>query len=95
MARLRAPRDPDPESIIENLVSMVRTKVTWAKFIDICREKKVGAGCEKAGFRGIQVTKTQFAACVCTKIRHFSWKKMAKNARFLVKKRVFRPQISS
>ena len=43
MARLRAPRDPDPESIIENLVSMVRTKVTWAKFIDICREKKVGA----------------------------------------------------
>ena len=43
MARLRAPRDPDPESFIENLVSMVRTNVTWAKFIDICRETKVGA----------------------------------------------------
>ena len=43
MARLRAPRDPDPESIIGNLVSMVRTKVTLATFLDICREKKVGA----------------------------------------------------
>ena len=43
MARLRATRDPDPESIIENLISMVRTKVTWATFIDICRETKIGA----------------------------------------------------
>ena len=43
MARLRAARDPDPESIIENFVAMVRTKVTWAKFTEIGRERKVGA----------------------------------------------------
>ena len=31
-----------------------------------------GAGCERAGFRQTQITKTQFTACVCTKICHFS-----------------------
>ena len=28
---------------MENLLSMVRTKVTWAKFIDVCKEKSIGA----------------------------------------------------
>ena len=31
-----------------------------------------GAGCEKAGCKGTQTTKTQFAASVCTKTSHFS-----------------------
>ena len=31
-----------------------------------------GAGCEKAGSRQTQITKTQFTACVCTNICHFS-----------------------
>ena len=31
-----------------------------------------GAGCEKAGCKGTQTTKTQFAASVCTKTTHFS-----------------------
>ena len=31
-----------------------------------------GAGCEKAGFRQTEITKTQFTACVCTNICHFS-----------------------
>ena len=32
--------------------------------------------------RGTQITKTQFTACVCTKICHFSWKKRQKMAAF-------------
>ena len=31
-----------------------------------------GAGYEKAGCRGTYITKTQFTACVCTKMCHFS-----------------------
>ena len=31
-----------------------------------------GAGCKKAGCKGTQMTKTQFAASVCTKTSHFS-----------------------
>ena len=31
-----------------------------------------GAGCEKAGCKGTQTTKTQFAASVCTKSTRFS-----------------------
>ena len=31
-----------------------------------------GAGCEKAGSRQTQITKTQFTACICTNICHFS-----------------------
>ena len=41
-----------------------------------------GAGCSQAGFRGTQITKTQFTACVSTKICHFSWKKRQKMAAF-------------
>ena len=66
MARLKAPRDPDPESIIENLVSVVRTKVTWAKFIDICREKKVGAYFEGAGCKRACYINTQSLQTQCT-----------------------------
>ena len=28
---------------MENLLSMVRTKVTWAKFIDVYKDKSIGA----------------------------------------------------
>ena len=31
-----------------------------------------GAGCKRAGHKGTQTTKTQFAASVCTKTSHFS-----------------------
>ena len=34
-----------------------------------------GAGCEQAGGRGKWITRTEFAACVCTKVCHFSSKK--------------------
>ena len=44
-----------------------------------------GAGCEKAGCRHTEIRKTQFIASICTKNSHFSWKKTAKNDRFLVK----------
>ena len=37
------PKTVPSEKVVENLLSMIRTKVTWAKFIDLCKEKSIGA----------------------------------------------------